>query len=268
MSTMIFSSTMHKFSGEFPEKWENPEKGPFWGTPPLDPPKTPQNPPKPPPGGASLGEWYTTLHLATASHSTGWQKLPEYALIRIPAGGGVAKVADFRPPSGGPKSPIFTTFPPPAPRAMDQFSCSAEILIVYAPRKFLDNHFMIVRGRAEPRHRADVRVMNVFTLMTPTLCTARRSEKHPTGPTSNLHQFLCARILAHPKFRPGAETLGDTNPWHNSASCVHHGSASQIPTRELRQLRCGRRMTCFNDIVYTYGIFYFITDLVSRFYYY
>ena len=85
---------------------------------------------------------------------------------------------------------------------MDQFSCSAEILIVYAPRKFLDNHFMIVRGRAEPRHRADVRVMNVFTLMTPTLCTARRSEKHPTGPTSKLHQFLCARILAHPKFRP------------------------------------------------------------------
>ena len=114
----------------------------------------------------------------------------------------MAKVADFRPPSGGPKSPIFTTFPPPAPRAMDQFSCSAEILIVYAPRKFLDNHFMIVRGRAEPRHRADVRVMNVFTLMTPTLCTARRSEKHPTGPTSGLHQFLCARILAHPPPAP------------------------------------------------------------------
>ena len=61
---------------------------------------------------------------------------------------------------------------------------------------------MIVRGRAEPRHRADVRVMNVFTLMTPTLCTARRSEKHPTGPPSKLRQFLCARILAHPKFRP------------------------------------------------------------------
>ena len=49
MSTMIFSSTMHKFSGEFPEKWENPEKGPFWGTPPWTPqkpPKTPQNPPR------------------------------------------------------------------------------------------------------------------------------------------------------------------------------------------------------------------------------
>ena len=91
----------------------------------------------------------------------------------------MAKVADFRPPSGGPKSPIFTTFPPPAPRAMDQFSCSAEILIVYAPRKFLDNHFMIVRGRAEPRHRADVRVMNVFTLMTPTLCTAPKPLRRP-----------------------------------------------------------------------------------------
>ena len=114
----------------------------------------------------------------------------------------MAKVADFRPPSGGPKSPIFHLFPPRRAREMDQFSCSAEILIVYAPRKFLDNHFMIVRGRAEPRHRADVRVMNVFTLMTPTLCTARRSEKHPTGPPSKLRQFLCARILAHPKFRP------------------------------------------------------------------
>ena len=44
----FFSSTRHKFSGEFPEKWENPEKGPFWGTPPgppKNPPKTPQNPP-------------------------------------------------------------------------------------------------------------------------------------------------------------------------------------------------------------------------------
>ena len=210
------------------------------GDPPLDPPKTPQNPPKPPPGGASLGEWYTTLHLATASHSTGWQKLPEYALIRIPAGGGVAKVADFRPPSGGPKSPIFTTFPPPAPRAMDQFSCSAEILIVYAPRKFLDNHFMIVRGRAEPRHRADVRVMNVFTLMTPTLCTARRSEKHPTGPTSKLHQFLCARILAHPKFRP--------EPKH-SVTQIRDTTLRAVCTTDLRlrfppgwlpQLRRGR----------------------------
>ena len=236
MSTMIFSSTMHKFSGEFPEKWENPEKGPFWGTPPLDPPKTPQNPPKPPPGGASLGEWYTTLHLATASHSTGWQKLPEYALIRIAAGGGVAKVADFRPPSGGPKSPIFHLFPPRRAREMDQFSCSAEILIVYAPRKFLDNHFMIVRGRAEPRHRADVRVMNVFTLMTPTLCTARRSEKHPTGPTSSLHQFLCARILAHPKFPPAqisqsCSSRKPPNTWgHNSVTqlCELCGPRSRV----------------------------------------
>ena len=206
------------------------------GDPPLDPQKPPKTPQNPPPGGASLGEWYTTLHLATASHSTGWQKLPEYALIRIAAGGGVAKVADFRPPSGGPKSPIFHLFPPRRAREMDQFSCSAEILIVYAPRKFLDNHFMIVRGRAEPRHRADVRVMNVFTLMTPTLCTARRSEKHPTGPTSSLHQFLCARILAHPKFPPAqisqsCSSRKPPNTWgHNSVTqlCELCGPRSRV----------------------------------------
>ena len=54
MSTMIFSSTRHKFSGEFPEKWENPEKGPFWGTPP-GPPKNPPKPPKTPPGRGVFG---------------------------------------------------------------------------------------------------------------------------------------------------------------------------------------------------------------------
>ena len=45
----FFHRRCHKFSGEFPEKWENPEKGPFWGTPPWTPqkpPKTPQNPPR------------------------------------------------------------------------------------------------------------------------------------------------------------------------------------------------------------------------------
>ena len=237
MSTMIFSSTMHKFSGEFPEKWENPEKGPFWGTPPWTPQKPPKTPQNPPPGGASLGEWYTTLHLATASHSTGWQKLPEYALIRIAAGGGGwQKSPILDPPPGAQNHRFSTFFPLRRPREMDQFSCSAEILIVYAPRKFLDNHFMIVRGRAEPRHRADVRVMNVFTLMTPTLCTARRSEKHPTGPTSNLHQFLCARILAHPKFPPAqisqsCSSRKPPNTWgHNSVTqlCELCGPRSRV----------------------------------------
>ena len=171
------------------------------GDPPLDPPKPPQKPPKTPPRAGRLWASGTRLCIWPLHPiAQGGKSCRNYALIRIAAGGGgVAKVADFRPPSGGPKSPIFHLFPPRRAREMDQFSCSAEILIVYAPRKFLDNHFMIVRGRAEPRHRADVRVMNVFTLMTPTLCTARRSEKHPTGPTSSLHQFLCARILAPPE---------------------------------------------------------------------
>ena len=146
---------------------------------------------------------------------------------------------------------------------MDQFSCSAEILIVYAPRKFLDNHFMIVRGRAEPRHRADVRVMNVFTLMTPTLCTARRSEKHPTGPTSNLHQFLCARILAHPKFRP--------EPKH-SVTQIRDTTLRAVCTTDLRlrfppelvaQLRRGRGW-----LVYYYlFIFYFSYVLILFIYF-
>ena len=127
MSTMIFSSTRHKFSGEFPEKWENPEKGPFLGDPPLDPPKTPQNPPKPPPGGASLGEWYTTLHLATASHSTGWQKLPEYALIRIPAGGGWQKSPILDPPPGAQNHRFSTFFPLRRPGQWISF---------HAPQKF------------------------------------------------------------------------------------------------------------------------------------
>ena len=74
-------------------------------------------------GGAQKGpkmahfvpEWYTSGSGATAFDSTGWQKSPEYALIRIAAGplfpprdksrrfAKVAKVADFGPPR---KSPI------------------------------------------------------------------------------------------------------------------------------------------------------------------
>ena len=69
-------------------------------------------------GGAQKGpkmahfvpEWYTSGSGATAFDSTGWQKSPEYALIRIAAGplfpprdksrrfAKVAKVADFGPP--------------------------------------------------------------------------------------------------------------------------------------------------------------------------
>ena len=48
----------------------------------------------------SVPEWYTSGSASTASHSTGWQKSPEYALIRIAAG----------PPFPG-------HFPPPGPRA-------------------------------------------------------------------------------------------------------------------------------------------------------
>ena len=46
----------------------------------------------------SVPEWYTSGSASTASHSTGWQKSPEYALIRIAAG----------PPFPG-------HFPPPGP---------------------------------------------------------------------------------------------------------------------------------------------------------
>ena len=49
----------------------------------------------------SVPEWYTSGSASTASHSTGWQKSPEYALIRIAAG------------------PLFRAIfpPPPGPRA-------------------------------------------------------------------------------------------------------------------------------------------------------
>ena len=76
-------------------------------------------------GGAQKGpkmahfvpEWYTSGSGATAFDSTGWQKSPEYALIRIAAGplfppgdksrrfAKVAKVADFGPPRKSPISP-------------------------------------------------------------------------------------------------------------------------------------------------------------------
>ena len=90
-----------------------------------------------------------------------------------------------------------------------------------------------------------------------------RCESHECVHTHDTHSLHCTQIRKTPdranveiapisvctnsrapEIPPRAETLGDTNPWHNSPSCVHHGSASQIPTRELRQLRCGRRMTC------------------------
>ena len=66
------------------------KKGGFWGGPGGGGPKW----------AVSVPEWYTSGSASTASHSTGWQKSPEYALIRIAAG----------PPFPG-------HFPPPGPRA-------------------------------------------------------------------------------------------------------------------------------------------------------
>ena len=52
----------------------------------------------------SVPEWYTSGSASTASHSTGWQKSPEYALIRIAAGPPFP--GHFPPPGPGQKSPV------------------------------------------------------------------------------------------------------------------------------------------------------------------
>ena len=53
----------------------------------------------------SVPEWYTSGSASTASHSTGWQKSPEYALIRIAAGPPFP--GHFPPPRApGQKSPV------------------------------------------------------------------------------------------------------------------------------------------------------------------
>ena len=69
-------------------KWpKKGKKGGFWGGPGGGPK-----------WAVSVPEWYTSGSASTASHSTGWQKSPEYALIRIAAG------------------PLFRAiFPPPGP---------------------------------------------------------------------------------------------------------------------------------------------------------
>ena len=52
----------------------------------------------------SVPEWYTSGSASTASHSTGWQKSPEYALIRIAAGPPFP--GHFPPRAPGQKSPV------------------------------------------------------------------------------------------------------------------------------------------------------------------
>ena len=56
-------------------------------------------------------EWYTSGSWANAFDNTGWQKSPEYALIRIAAGGArfgqIAKSAPGRPRAPPEKSPLF-----------------------------------------------------------------------------------------------------------------------------------------------------------------
>ena len=81
---------------------KNAQNGPKW--PKMA--KMAQNGPKCPKWpkwAVSVPEWYTSGSGATAFDSTGWQKSPEYALIRIPARAG-AKSRRF---PRGQKSPIF-----------------------------------------------------------------------------------------------------------------------------------------------------------------
>ena len=81
-------------------------------------------------------KWYTTGQPRAAFDVRGWQKLPEYALIRIPAGAQncrfspvfpVQKVADFPRRKNGQKLPDFRCAKLPLfcvhTRASELFSC-------------------------------------------------------------------------------------------------------------------------------------------------
>ena len=103
-----------------------------------------------------------------------------------------------------------------------------------------------------------------------------RCESHECVHTHDTHSLHCTQIRKTPdranveiapisvctnsrapEIPPRAETLGDTNPWHNSASCVHHGSASQISDPRVAPAQVRTQDDLFNLFIFQFYNLYF-----------
>ena len=96
-------------------------------------------------------EWYTSGSWANAFDNTGWQKSPEYALIRIAAGAPDLAKSPNPPPDG-----------PGRPRKSRHFSLRTEKLPDLAPGLAFAPQAEILSGAVFPDTRTDLRSVDLF----------------------------------------------------------------------------------------------------------
>ena len=96
-------------------------------------------------------EWYTSGSWANAFDNTGWQKSPEYALIRIAAGAPDLAKSPNPPPDG-----------PGRPRKSRHFSLRTEKLPDSAPGLAFAPQAEILSGAVFPDPRTDLRSVDLF----------------------------------------------------------------------------------------------------------
>ena len=178
-------------------------------------------------------KWYTTGQPRAAFDVRGWQKLPEYALIRIPAGAQncrfspvfpVQKVADFPRRKNGQKLPDFRCAKLPLfcvhTRASELFSCVRRENL-FSVRSVWRNFFFVNTLRDRKSFFCWRTTNSVVVVLSVACCTlflrvhtfckcahTQRAQhwKHPV----RANNILCTRTHAHTRRAHRAQPKHDT----------------------------------------------------------
>ena len=167
----------------------------------------------------SVPEWYTSGSASTASHSTGWQKSPEYALIRIAAGPPFP--GHFPPPGPPGKSHRFLgpLFGPPPQKRVPPPLFSPKRVVEDFPHHISDVIITIRGAPACPRAPCNTSATCPTFARTPARrppsgpraqCTPRAPRAHPAH-TRRTHIPTPAHniLLLSPRLVGGAERPPD-----------------------------------------------------------
>ena len=162
----------------------------------------------------SVPEWYTSGSASTASHSTGWQKSPEYALIRIAAG---PPFPGHFPPGPPGKSRRFlgALFGPPPQKRVPPPLFSPKRVVEDFPHHISDVIITIRGAPACPRAPCNTSATCPTFARTParrppsglpTFCTRAPAHTHRTHtPHTHPHPTAHNILLLSPRLVGGAE---------------------------------------------------------------